>query len=83
MQGQTLRKDDRGCSPLHVACELGELPIVKMLVDAGADVRVADDKSNTGLLFAAHYGHTETVRHLLCDNEYDKVTKHERLRVIL
>ena len=58
-------KDDMGRSPLHWACRSGTLEVVKMLVTAGAGVRVACNFGNTCLIFAAYHGHTETVRYLL------------------
>ena len=36
----------RGYTPLHVAVGAGHLPIVKYLVEAGADLLITDDVSN-------------------------------------
>ena len=49
-----------GHLPLHFACRSGSLDVVKLLVRAGAGVRVSC------LVFATIFGHTETVRYLLC-----------------
>ena len=63
-------KRDR-ISPLRCACDVGELDIVKMLVEAGVDVCEVDNKGNTCLIIAAHFGHTETVRYLVGLPEVD------------
>ena len=64
-------KDDRGRSPLHMACCSGALVIVKMLVKAGADVSATDNERDTCLTLAAYFGHTETVRYLVSFPELD------------
>ena len=58
-------KNSDGHSPLHIASRSGELANVKILVEAGAGVRVADNRGITCLIFAAAWGHTETVRYLV------------------
>ena len=58
-------EDDMGRSPLHWSCYSGTLAVVKMLVEAGAGVCVADNKEATCLILAANFGHTETVRYLV------------------
>ena len=57
-------KDDMGRSPLHWSCRSGALAVVKILVEAGADVRATED-GHTCLTIAAGFGHTETVRYLV------------------
>ena len=52
-------------SPLHTACILETLDMVKMLVRAGAGVRATDTNGSTCLHFAAKFGRTETVRYLV------------------
>ena len=64
-------KCNDGRSPLLKASECGNLQVVKMLVKAGAGVCVTDDKGLTCLSLAVAYGHTETVRSLLCMPEVD------------
>ena len=59
------RKNDMGRSPLHCACRSGALDVVKVLVEAGAGVRVTDTEGDTCLTLAAYFGHTETVRYLV------------------
>ena len=58
-------KNDKGRSPLLMACELGKLDAVKMLVKASADVCATDNQGATCLMLAAYFGHTETVRYLV------------------
>ena len=60
-----------GRSPLLVASECGNLRAVEVLVRAGADVCVTDNEGESCLTLAAGYGHTETVRTLLCVPEVD------------
>ena len=71
-------KDENGRSPLHKASTSGALDVVKMLVKAGADVRVTDndgdtrdDEGETCLTLAAANGHTETVRYLVSLEDVD------------
>ena len=64
-------KNDKGHSPLHGASISGELTTMKQLVKAGADVRATDAKRATCLTLAASFGHTDTVRYLVCLPEVD------------
>ena len=64
-------KNEYGRSPLLHACSSGALEVVKMLVEAGAGVRVTDITEWTCLMFAADCGHTETVRYLVGLPEVD------------
>ena len=64
-------KNVQGHSPLHLASISRELTTVKMLVKAGADVRATDTNRVTCLMFAAYYGHTDTVRYLVGLPEVD------------
>ena len=66
-------KEDKGRSPIHhaCACEVGELELVKMLVEAGAGLCVTDNDGRTCLFLAAYFGHIETVRYLVGLPEVD------------
>ena len=64
-------KDYQGRSPLLVASKQGSLRVVEVLLKAGADVCVTDILGETCLIHAAVYGHTDTVRTLLCMPEVD------------
>ena len=60
-----------GILPLHTACHVGALEVVKMLVRAGAGVRATNDRGCTCLQVAVRSGHTETVRYLVGLPEVD------------
>ena len=59
------KDDEMSYRPLHCACEVGELEVVKMLNKAGADVCAIDFEGDVCLTVAADHGHTETVRYLV------------------
>ena len=50
---------------LHVACEKGDLPIVKKLLEAGADPNVTDILGCTPLHYACKNSHLECVREFM------------------
>ena len=64
-------KVNGGRSPLHLACGSGRLATVKMLVEAGAGVRVADGQENDGFMLAASFGHIEIVRYIVSLPDWD------------
>ena len=70
-------KDDMGRSPLHWSCRSGSLAVAKVFVEAGAGVRGTCNFGNTCLIFAAHHGHTETVRYLVGLKDVDVNHKDE------
>ena len=70
-------KDDMGRSPLHWSCRSGALAVVKILVEAGAGACGTCNFGNTCLMFAAHHGHTETVRYLVGLKDVDVNHKDE------
>ena len=53
---------ESGTTPLHRAIVRGDLEIVRMLLDAGADVNVKSDLGMDALGFCEFYGPFETVR---------------------
>ncbi|XP_014273584.1 ankyrin repeat domain-containing protein 50 [Halyomorpha halys] len=57
--------DRHGQTPLNLAARLGLAPIVKVLLDAGADVDHADCDGWTALRAAAWGGHTQVVELVL------------------
>lgn len=57
--------NDKGITPLHVACQKGHLDAVFTLVSLGASVEVEDDAGDTPLHYAASYGHLAVVSRLL------------------
>ena len=59
------QKSHRGLTPLMMACEVGSMPIVRMLLDAGADPREYDQyTSRTCLHYASLAGHATIVQFL-------------------
>lgn len=58
-------KSYRNQSALHVAAETGDAEIAQMLVEANADVNIADDDGETPLMIAAQHNHLQVVRLLL------------------
>ena len=52
-------------TPLHNAAVGGHVDVVRLLVDAGAEVDAADDRSRTPLIRAAEYGHAAVVELLV------------------
>ncbi|OTB07210.1 hypothetical protein M426DRAFT_8938 [Hypoxylon sp. CI-4A] len=57
--------DENGNSALHWACHGGNIPVLKLLLDAGANVNVQDYGGQTPLMKAAHRGNAECVEALL------------------
>ena len=51
--------------PLHWAAALGNLAIVRLLIEHGADVKLRNQAGQTALFFAAAGGHPEVVDELL------------------
>ena len=59
-------RDANGCTPLMLACRGGYLKCVRMLLDRGADWRIATKTGNwTSLMYAAEGGFTKIVYRLL------------------
>ncbi|TMW57116.1 hypothetical protein Poli38472_003041 [Pythium oligandrum] len=52
-------------TPLHLACELGDLEAVMLLYEFGADLEIRDENGNTPLLVACSQGHYECTKFLL------------------
>ena len=57
--------DGRGDMPIHHAARNGETEIVRLLIDAGADVNGRNTRNQTVLYCAGGHGHFETVEFLL------------------
>ncbi len=56
------QKDDKGKIPLSVAIEQSNLPIVKQLIEAKADVETRDDTGSTALIQAMKKGHKDILQ---------------------
>lgn len=57
--------DDKGVTPLIVAAGVGNLRVVKILLDRGADALVVTDEGVTALHFSSGRGHLAIVKMLL------------------
>ncbi|KAH8669301.1 ankyrin repeat-containing domain protein, partial [Ilyonectria robusta] len=58
-------RNDLGRSALHVACAKGSKEVVKILLDANADISTTDNNEWTPLHSASLNGHIEVVRLLI------------------
>jgi ankyrin repeat protein len=56
------RQDVLGSTALIVAAGNGDLPMLEMLLRAGADARLCDDDGNMAQAWAAHGNHADAVR---------------------
>ncbi len=52
-------------TPLIAACTSGSLEIVRILLQAGASVHIANQKGHTALSEACYHGHSEIVKELV------------------
>ena len=59
------RVDSLGKCPMHYACELGDLGIVRTLYECGADTNIRDGSGNACLHIAASSGHRAIVNALI------------------
>ena len=59
------RGADSDTPPVYIAAERGNLTVVRLLLEAGADVNAAKADGATALMVAAFNGHSEVVRLLL------------------
>ena len=60
-----------GETPLAVACHAGVLPLVKALLDAGANPSATDSSGASCLLIASQAGHAHVARRLLEEPQVD------------
>jgi ankyrin repeat protein len=52
-------------SPLHLACEIGNIEIVQLLLENGADIDVLDNYFMTPLHYASNRNHFKTIKLLI------------------
>jgi ankyrin repeat protein len=60
-----------GQTALMLAVSHGRLDMVRLLVEAGADMNIQDEDGSTALMCAAEHGHTEIVKYLLSQPDCD------------
>lgn len=58
-------RDEDGITPLMAACLKGNLDIIKLLVEAGADLNAKDNRTASPLNYAIQRKRTKTVRYFL------------------
>ncbi|VDI04473.1 Hypothetical predicted protein [Mytilus galloprovincialis] len=56
---------EAGSSPLHIACFMGRIDIVRCLLDHNANINITNEDGTTPLYFACELGHEDIVRLLL------------------
>jgi len=72
-----------GQTALMLAVSHGRLEMVRMLLDAQADVNAQDDDGSTALMCATEHGYTEIVKLLLAHDDIDaNMADNVRRRVI-
>lgn len=54
-----------------LASSHGKLEIVKLLLEAGADINIQDDDGSTSLMCASEHGHISVVKFLLAQSDCD------------
>lgn len=59
------QRDAEGITPLHLAAKWNRHSIISILLDAGVNINLVNQKNETALHFAARYGAPETVVLLL------------------
>ena len=57
--------NEKGCTPLMLAAEMGRTEIVEMLLNQRADLSCQDEDGDSALLLAVNSGHLDTVTLLL------------------
>ena len=60
-----------GQTALMLAVSHGRLDMVKMLLEAGADINTQDDDGSTALMCACEHGHVDIVKVLLAHPDCD------------
>ncbi|KRT79272.1 Ankyrin repeat-containing protein [Oryctes borbonicus] len=66
-----VRAKQHGQTALMLAVSHGRLDMVKMLLEAGADVNIQDEDGSTALMCAAEHGHIEIVKYFLSQKDCD------------
>eukprot|EP01126_Amoeba_proteus_P035068 TRINITY_DN3525_c0_g1_i6.p1 TRINITY_DN3525_c0_g1~~TRINITY_DN3525_c0_g1_i6.p1 ORF type:complete len:177 (+),score=25.54 TRINITY_DN3525_c0_g1_i6:260-790(+) len=56
--------DKIGITPLHLACELGDVRLFDVLIEYGASVHAIDDEGETPLFYALRGQHVDVVKRL-------------------
>ncbi|XP_071139752.1 ankyrin-3-like [Mytilus edulis] len=66
-----------GSSPLHIACFIGRINVVRCLLDHNANINMTKDDGITPLWYACELGHQDIVRLLLDKKADTKIYKND------
>ncbi|KAK9890432.1 hypothetical protein WA026_010520 [Henosepilachna vigintioctopunctata] len=87
MADVNIRAKQHGQTALMLAVSHGRIEMVKMLLEAGADINIQDDDGSTALMCAAEHGHIEIVKHFLnqpdCDSTITDVDGSTALKIAM
>src|SRR5471030_3148334 len=61
------KRDEKGYTPLIIACYNNQYAAAKLLLDAGADVNAADSGGNTAIMGVAFKGYPDIAKLLLAN----------------
>ncbi|XP_060516365.1 uncharacterized protein LOC132695849 isoform X2 [Cylas formicarius] len=82
-----IRAKQHGQTALMLAVSHGRFDMVKMLLDAGADINIQDEDGSTALMCAAEHGYIEIVKHFLnqpdCDSSITDVDGSTALKIAM
>ncbi|RZC40260.1 KN motif and ankyrin repeat domain-containing protein 2, partial [Asbolus verrucosus] len=82
-----IRAKQHGQTALMLAVSHGRLDMVKMLLEAGADINIQDEDGSTALMCAAEHGHIDIVKHFLsqpdCDSSITDVDGSTALKIAM
>ncbi|XP_044256922.1 KN motif and ankyrin repeat domain-containing protein 2-like [Tribolium madens] len=82
-----IRAKQHGQTALMLAVSHGRLDMVKMLLEAGADINIQDEDGSTALMCAAEHGHDEIVKHFLtqpdCDSSITDIDGSTALKIAM
>jgi len=58
-------KDINDEAPLHLACQNGDIDMIRLLIDLGADIDMRDGTNRTALHLVCKYGYTDCMAELI------------------
>lgn len=70
-----IRAKQHGQTALMLAVSHGRLDMVRMLLEAGADINIQDEDGSTALMCSAEHGHIEIVKLFLGQSDCDTTIK--------
>ena len=56
------KKNNTGCTPLHWAALEGNLPLARILINAGADITALNNREKTALNLAEEVRHADMIK---------------------